>query len=427
MRKLFGLCALLSLGSCLDEQRVEPAKPSTFVRYINGGMHDTAKAMEKTSDGGYIILANTSVLAPTVPISQNTIRIKLVKVNAYGTVEWSQILPVDAAEGVNYVGNGISITPTGYIISGEVIQSTGQSRLLITQVVTNQNDGTVNGTPTSFSPDFPKASGDGVNVSGLAAAELPSGRLLVLGSITGHPQNMILAEINTGATPPTVTWDWPYGSGPSTLLNKIFLDANNNVIFGGTVTRPNSLTDLRLVKAAQNAGSTNFDLPYGDPDLSEKANGICRTADGFAMIGSSNVAGKQDRDILFARFSNSGTELFNRTYPVYYPGTNDDVRLDDEGNSVCTTSDNGFIILATVISATSVDNTIGRGENDYYLMKVNAFGDVQWARAFGSRRNDTGVSVLQADDGGFVILGTTQLANVATIALIKTDASGEID
>jgi hypothetical protein len=52
---------------------------------------------------------------------------------------------------------------------------------------------------------------------------------------------------------------------------------------------------------------------------------------------------------------------------------------------------------------------------------------VLWTKSFGSKREDIGVDVLQADDGGFMILGRTMLANVPTIALIKTDADGKID
>jgi hypothetical protein len=48
-------------------------------------------------------------------------------------------------------------------------------------------------------------------------------------------------------------------------------------------------------------------------------------------------------------------------------------------------------------------------------------------QGLGSKRNDIGVSVLQADDGGYVILGQTSLANVPTITLIKTNKDGAIN
>src|SRR5689334_2902134 len=99
MRTLI-VCSLLmaTLVSCLDEQRAEPAKPSTFVRYINGGNPDVAKALEKTSDGGYIILANTTGIVSDTAAAID--RIKLVKVDQYGTVLWSRIYPSTRQPGI---------------------------------------------------------------------------------------------------------------------------------------------------------------------------------------------------------------------------------------------------------------------------------------------------------------------------------------
>jgi hypothetical protein len=145
------------------------------------------------------------------------------------------------------------------------------------------------------------------------------------------------------------------------------------------------------------------------------------------LIGSKTKTGGSDKDILFTKVSEVGGQLFSKVLPVYYPGSTEEVLGNQDGNAISKTSDNGFIILATIESATSDAGTIGRGETDYYLIKTNGFGDVEWAQAFGSKRGDVGVGVLQAEDGGYVVLGTTQLANVPTIALIKTNSLGEIE
>ena len=78
-------------------------------------------------------------------------------------------------------------------------------------------------------------------------------------------------------------------------------------------------------------------------------------------------------------------------------------------------------------TAAKSGETVGRGEEDYYLIKTDPFGVEQWHRSFGSKKADIGVSVLQAEDGGFVILGKTFLANVWTIAFIKTNSEGKLE
>ena len=341
----------------------------------------------------------------------------------FGAVRWTWIYPkadVPRGDMVGYRANGLSVNSTGYIVAGEVIHKSGKANPLILLTDTEGES------PNLFSVTLPSAAGN-TGLSAQAAAEVGDDEILVLGSVEGLPETMILAKINTATpTSPVVAWDWAYEGGNSTVINKLFVDGNQNVTIGGTVTR-NNFSDFRLIRAVQNFQGAGFDIPYGDPELNERANGICKTANGFAMIGSTNVDGKTDRDILFTRVSETGAVLSTRTYPVYFPGTEIPVNLDEEGNGICTTSDGGFIILATITSTTSEGNVLGRGEKDYYLMKINAFGDVEWSRAFGSRRDDVGVSVSQADDGGYVILGYTKLANVETIALIKTNEFGEIE
>jgi hypothetical protein len=442
MKKFLGYClATITLASCLDEAKVDPAKPATFVRYINGGNADEPKALEKAKDGdgGYIVLANTRWPDGAAFID----RIKLVKVDLFGTVIWTKILPESPAADIGYKGNGLSVKDdgSGYIITGELINGT-KTDLLILRTDAEGNE--IKDNPPAPAPapialpttESLGATPDDVQVSGRASWILDNDTYLVLGSVTGISKNMTLAKISYNSGNPSVAWDFAHGSGTSTLLNKMFAEDNDldgdglDMFFGGTVVEQGNSnnTALRLVRAVQNSAGTKFDLPYGNADLSEQANGICKTNSGYALIGSTNLTGRLDREILFTRIDKSGGLISSKTIPVTYINKEDtEVLLDEEGNSVCNTIDNGYIILATITSSITENGyIIGRGEKDYYLIKTDGFGDVVWRKAFGSKRNDIGVAVLQADDGGYMILGQTSLANVPTITLIKTNGLGEI-
>ncbi len=63
---------------------------------------------------------------------------------------------------------------------------------------------------------------------------------------------------------------------------------------------------------------------------------------------------------------------------------------------------------------------------DYYLIKIDAFGVKSWIRQHGGKFVDVGCKVIQASDGGYIVLGTTNLANVKSILLMKTDSQGNI-
>ena len=93
--------------------------------------------------------------------------------------------------------------------------------------------------------------------------------------------------------------------------------------------------------------------------------------------------------------------------------------------SVQQTSDGGFIIVGD--TGHDYSQNIGR---DILLIKTNANGDIQWAKIYGRAGFDGAYSVQQTSDGGFIIAGYTSLDNYPSpskiILLIKTDANGNV-
>jgi hypothetical protein len=97
----------------------------------------------------------------------------------------------------------------------------------------------------------------------------------------------------------------------------------------------------------------------------------------------------------------------------------------DRGKSVSPTSDGGYIITGSTNSSVDAPNV--------YLVKIDATGEVEWQKTFGGPGGQTGSTVLETSDHGYIIAGYTfPLISYPfgyggeEIYLVRTDATGNL-
>ena len=108
----------------------------------------------------------------------------------------------------------------------------------------------------------------------------------------------------------------------------------------------------------------------------------------------------------------------------------------DNARSVSATSDGGYVVLGRSFSNAGGDKSEdSRGEDDYWIVKLDGSGDIVWERTIGGSGPDQGLSVKQTQDGGYILVGES-LSGVSgektepsvqwDFWVIKLDSSGDI-
>lgn len=140
----------------------------------------------------------------------------------------------------------------------------------------------------------------------------------------------------------------------------------------------------------------------------EHAVDIKQTSDGgFILVGATNSI---DGDIT-SSYGNSDVwvvkldVLGNIQWQKTYGGS-----LNEEAFSIIQTSDGGYIFAGYTRSSDG-DVTLMQGSSDYWIVKLNPLGDIEWQKTYGGTFGEIAYSIVQTTDGGFAIAGFTSSIN----------------
>ena len=170
-------------------------------------------------------------------------------------------------------------------------------------------------------------------------------------------------------------------------------------------------TDVVLLKVDAN-GNPEWARQFSWEDANEEDYSVKQLSNGnFVLLGRGRIlGGGRYKVILISTYS-----------PGYYAGSwmfQDYNNYDFLPSTVEETSDGGLVIVGTV-------QTYSR-YNDVFVIKLDQYYNVEWARIYGSLIDDFGRSIKQTDDGGFLVAGTTASLGHSDVLVIKLDSSGNI-
>lgn len=176
--------------------------------------------------------------------------------------------------------------------------------------------------------------------------------------------------------------------------------------YAGSVSR-----QLWLIKTDEN-GTKSWAKTYGFDSYDEEAGEVQQTYDGgYILVGT--TGGGSNRNVYVVKTDGSGNTQWYKE-----KGFGDS---NETGSSVQQTSDGGYIL-------TGRTNQYDGGyiiDGDIWLVKLDASGNTVWQKNYGEGGiAESGNSVLQTADGGYIIAGDTGSVPNLDFCLLKTDATG---
>jgi len=212
------------------------------------------------------------------------------------------------------------------------------------------------------------------------------------------------------SSPPGIEWDRTYGGTHNDYAFSVVQTPDGGYAIAGYTNSfgPDS-PDFWLVKTDE-YGDPEWSKIYGGPS-GEKAYCVVQTADGgYAIAGRTRSFGSGKCDIWLVKTDEFGNHLWNQTYG----GPEDDIARE-----IIETSDGGYAMAGETSS-------FGHGSRDFWLVKTDSEGNMQWNQPYGGTDEDEAYSVVQTEEGGYAVVGRTLSFGPQDFWLVKTDADGNM-
>jgi hypothetical protein len=203
-------------------------------------------------------------------------------------------------------------------------------------------------------------------------------------------------------------WEKTYGGSDNDYGRSAEQSSDGGYIFvGETSSFGAGQKDIYVVKT-DSQGNEIWSQRYGGLN-DESGNLILETNNGYVIAGSTKSQGAGDFDFYLLKTDIQGNELWNKTYGGL--GT-------DYCYNITHTLDGGFMLIGA-------SNSFGNGNNNIYAIKVDSSGNELWSQLYGGNNNEVGVSVIETNEGDYVIAGSSDsLLNGRQMYLLKIDSQG---
>ncbi len=364
------------------------AQEIEWQKTIGGDQGDFLSSVKQTTDGGYILAgySSSNVSGEKTENGRGGYDYWMVKTDASGNIQWQKTIGGNNSDLLQSIQQ---TTDGGYILGGS-------------------SRSTISGEKTE--------------------------------NLRGGYDYWIVKTDATG----NIQWQKTIGGNLDDNLYSIQQTSDGGYILGGysisnisgekTQNRRGNF-DYWIVKI-DDTGNIQWQKTIGGSDYDYLMSIQQTTDEGYILGGysASNISGEKSEnkrgldDYWIVKTDSSGNIQWQKTIG----GNQNDIL-----RAVHITTDGGYILGGTsnsTISGQKTENT--RGLSDYWMVKTDAIGNIQWQKTIGGNQNDQLYSIQQTTDDGYILGGHSQ-SNTSSEKtensrglydcwILKTDGTGNI-
>jgi len=408
-----GSDALVKVDYITVSAQPEDAPEIKWQRCLGGTSEDYGRSVQQTTDGGYILTGWTNSTDGSVGENHGGTDIQIVKLDAEGSVQWQQCYGGsgdDSGTAVRQRSDG------GYTLIGS----------------TASNDGDVSGNhggddvwvarlDTSGTILWQRCLGGAMDDWGTSIQQAAEGGYIFTGctqsngdDVSGNHGGGDVWVVCLSASG-DIQWQRCLGGSEYDIGNSIRQNTDGSYILtgetwsnDGDVSGNHGSPDVWAVKLDNN-GNIWWQKCLGGSEY-EASYAIQQTADGgYILAGETwsndgNVSGKHGGEWESDAWVVKLDAAGNLNWQRCLGGSG-----SDSGDSIQQTNDGGYILAG---STSSLDGDVSgkhgdEWNSDVWVVKLDAAGNLNWQRCLGGLESEWGESIQQAADGGYILAGDT--------------------
>lgn len=382
-------------------------------KQLGGSNIDFAQSIQQTSDGGYIVvgISNSADGDVTGHLgAAGSYDYWVAKLSATGLLQWQKSF---GGTNTDYAYSIQQTTDGGYILAGESFSTN-------VDVTGNHGGGDywVIKLSTTGTIEWQKALGGTGEDIARSIQQTADGGYIVAGSTTSTNGDVSATHVGADfwlvklSSTGDLQWHKLYGRTANDIAYCVQQTTDGGYILAGQSTSTTGEYDYWIVKT-DDFGELQWQHKYGGT-TNDIAYSIDQTTDGGYIVAGQTLSNNGDVTGAHVSACCGVSEYWvvklNATGAIEWQKALGGTEVET-GRSIQQTADGGYIIAGNSFSSDGDITGVNHSSGDFWIVKLNNSGVLQWEKLIGGTGNDNPNSIHQTSDGGYIIGGESRSNN----------------